>query len=557
MLGEVHFDEVQFEKSKEPPNKTRSNQNDLLDMVEENPLLMCSFLPNFTLTYVNRAYCNFFQKEPSQLIGTDFTLLIPPEERDEVTKSLKSLTPNSPRQRHEHRVFLPDGSEAWHQWSNWASFDSSGNLTKYIGTGEDITELRSTEEELFLLKSIVDQSLDGLAAVDLSGNLIYLNPAFAKLHGYEPDELIGKNLSIFHNAEQIEDVEAANKQIKATGHFYGVVWHTRKDGTVFPGLMNNSLILDPDNKPICMVGTLRDITELKQIETDLKESEQYLKHILKHAPVGIGFGYLDGSYSYLNCNMIDLFGYNDNEDEAHKMGVLGARDVTHPDDKQSLAFFDKLISGEIDHYNITKKYLRKDGSSFIGHASVGIIDNAEDQQKTIMIIVEDVTELHKFQEKLSTHNDMLEEKVKERTVELEKLNTALQVLLDHREKEKKLLMHDIASTAAVRITPFVDRLRKSKLDQGQMSLVDMIDKAIKELIAPYSKGLTLKLSGLTPREKEIALLIRDGLTNAEIADALNVSEHTVAFHRQNIRKKLGVNQGRTNLISYLREGYEG
>jgi len=51
----------------------------------------------------------------------------------------------------------------------------------------------------------------------------------------------------------------------------------------------------------------------------------------------------------------------------------------------------------------------------------------------------------------------------------------------------------------------------------------------------------------------VALLIRDGLTNSAVADALAISEHAVAFHRQNIRLKLGLKKSKVNLISYLQD----
>lgn len=73
--------------------------------------------------------------------------------------------------------------------------------------------------------------------VDLDGNLQYLNNAFAEMHGYSPEEIIGKNLSIFHTPEQLPHVDAANRQIKERGYFKGEIWHTKRDGSIFPTIM--------------------------------------------------------------------------------------------------------------------------------------------------------------------------------------------------------------------------------------------------------------------------------------------------------------------------------
>ncbi|MDH3723691.1 MAG: PAS domain S-box protein, partial [Desulfobacteraceae bacterium] len=75
------------------------------------------------------------------------------------------------------------------------------------------------------LWSAIEQSSEGIAITDLEGNLQYLNSAFAKKHGYTPDELIGKNLSIFHTPQQMQFVKDANGQLKKTGEFKGELWH--------------------------------------------------------------------------------------------------------------------------------------------------------------------------------------------------------------------------------------------------------------------------------------------------------------------------------------------
>ncbi len=133
------------------------------------------------------------------------------------------------------------------------------------------------EEQLRLLSLAIEQSSEGIAVVDMNGDLQYLNKTFAEMHGYTTEELIGRNLSIFHTPEQMDSVNSANKQIKETGEFKGEIWHVRRDGTVFPTLMHNSIIKDDTGKPIGMTGTIRDITEHKLMEKELKESEERLQ----------------------------------------------------------------------------------------------------------------------------------------------------------------------------------------------------------------------------------------------------------------------------------------
>lgn len=77
-------------------------------------------------------------------------------------------------------------------------------------------------------------------------------------------------------------VEAANRQIEETGEFIGDIWHARRDCTVFPCLMHNSLLRDERGYTIGMIGTLRDITKRKQAEEKLKKSYEQLHKLAAH-----------------------------------------------------------------------------------------------------------------------------------------------------------------------------------------------------------------------------------------------------------------------------------
>jgi len=154
--------------------------------------------------------------------------------------------------------------------------DEKGHLHKVIHIATDITDRKKTEERLRLLTSVVEQASEGVAVVDLEGNLLFLNDAFAVMHGYTPDELIGKHLSIFHIPEQMPAVEAANREILEKGKFSGKIWHVRRDGTVFPSLMHNSVLRDDAGDLIGMIGTLRDITDIEETEDALNKSKEEL-----------------------------------------------------------------------------------------------------------------------------------------------------------------------------------------------------------------------------------------------------------------------------------------
>ena len=117
-------------------------------VVEDMPALMCRFLPDGTLTFVNRNYCEYFSRNSEHLIGQNFFQFIPEEERQEVQHRFSSLTKESPVITYEHQVIASDGARRWQQWTDRALFDNDGNLKEYQSLGLDVTDRKRAEEAL-------------------------------------------------------------------------------------------------------------------------------------------------------------------------------------------------------------------------------------------------------------------------------------------------------------------------------------------------------------------------------------------------------------------------
>ena len=132
-----------------------------------------------------------------------------------------------------------------------------------------------------LLAMVIEESTEGVAVIDLNGNIQYVNKAFAAIHGYRPNNLIGKHISIFHAPDQMPAVRESIEQIKKTGLSTGEIWHSRKDGSAFPTLMQNTILKDEKGRAVGMIGTIRDISDLKQAQKELSEYRNQLENMVK------------------------------------------------------------------------------------------------------------------------------------------------------------------------------------------------------------------------------------------------------------------------------------
>ncbi len=181
-----------------------------------------------------------------------------------------------------------------------------------MATIRDITERKQAEGQLKLIKTAMDQSAEGIALADLGGNLTYLNNAFATMHGYNPEDLVGKHVSVFHTSEQMPPVEASLQQLMNHGEFNGELWRVKKDGTLFPSLMYNSLVYDEAGQPIIMIGTLRDISESKHVEEVLRENEAKFRTLFEDAGDALFIVEIEpgNSARFIECNQrtLSLFG---------------------------------------------------------------------------------------------------------------------------------------------------------------------------------------------------------------------------------------------------------
>lgn len=144
-----------------------------------------------------------------------------------------------------------------------------------------------------------------------------------------------------------------------------------------------------------------------------------------------------------------------------------------------------------------------------------------------------------------------EEELKLRTIHLEETNAALNVLLRQREKDKKDLEDRITANIRESVSPYVDKLKATTLDEVQKIYLDLIKSHLKEITSSFVQTIKFNHMNFTPSEVAVATLIREGKNSKEIGQLINISKRTVEFHRNNIRTKLGINSKKINLRTCL------
>ncbi|HBL24349.1 MAG TPA: hypothetical protein DDZ40_09560 [Deltaproteobacteria bacterium] len=148
--------------------------------------------------------------------------------------------------------------------------------------------------------------------------------------------------------------------------------------------------------------------------------------------------------------------------------------------------------------------------------------------------------------------DALKEREEELTVKsktLEEVNAALRVLLKQREEDREDLEQQFVSNIREMILPYILKAKKGQPDPAHKTYLEIAVTNLNEIISPFLN--TMRQLNFTPREIEVASLVKDGRTTKEIAELMGVAPSAIDSHRNNIRIKVGLNKKKINLRSYL------
>lgn len=194
---------------------------------------------------------------------------------------------------------------------------------------------------------------------------------------------------------------------------------------------------------------------------------------------------------------------------------------------------------------------KKQGPIFDVQLESTVIPEPGQENARYRTVIIDVSKQKQAEKKQKEIKLTLEEKVKERTAELEDMNATLRILLKKREEDKNEIGENIFANHKLILAPIIQNLKKSLTRESQKDMMDILESELKNILSPFSKKLSDHMVNLTPMEIHVADLVKFGKTNKEISEITHSSIHTISRHRENIRKKTGLKNKKINLRSFL------
>ncbi|HNW92157.1 MAG TPA: PAS domain S-box protein, partial [bacterium] len=257
-------------------------------IADDLPLLICRFLPDTTLTYVNRAYARTFGVSARALRGRRWLDQLPPAQRPAVLAELACLTAAQPERTYEHAARDAAGAVRWYRWTDRAQVNKAGKVTAITSYGADISELRETqralqqsEQRLFAAMNLLSQGVYELAG---DGRLLRVNQAGLAMSGYTAADVArGLQLADLIVPEDRARAEADLARVLAGEVLAGCEYRLRRrDGSILP-VLEYSLPVVEQGTIVGIRGIFNDITELSAARTALEESRNRLQQLFDNS----------------------------------------------------------------------------------------------------------------------------------------------------------------------------------------------------------------------------------------------------------------------------------
>ncbi|MEB3121126.1 MAG: PAS domain S-box protein [Snowella sp.] len=318
-----------------------------------------------------------------------FVAMIHPEDRDCVVQALDHTFATGEPYHLEYRIFRRDGEMRW--ISVWGTLTEmlSTDERQLIGVIADISDRKQVEEALRIseirFRNAFDTTAVGICLVSPLGEFLQVNPALCDFWGYSETELVEMNFQdITHPDDLASDLELLQQLLAGEITHYNLEkrYFTKEQALIW-GYLSVSLVRSSQGEPLYFVSQIQDITDQKQAEIALQQSEERFRRIFYSRVVGMIFADFQGRIIDANDCFLDMIGYNREELETGKIDWLG---MTPPEylakDYECMEYL--IQNGEVEPWE--KEYYRKDGSRIA--ILIGAAFLTETNNESICVIID-------------------------------------------------------------------------------------------------------------------------------------------------------------------------
>ena len=411
----------------------------------------------------NQAWLDLFGYTPDDLASMNAAdLYACPSDREKFLHALQ----DTGAVRDEVTLKKKDGTVILCQRVAFARRDSKGQVVAYQGIVRDITaqrmaelHLRESEEKY---RALFEQSMDAIYINTPDGASIEANEAWLRLFGYSREELTG--VATIDVYEVPSERERFLRRIEETGFVADEVRYRRKDGTVFDCQRAVVARRDASGRIVAFQGVMRDVTELKRAETELRRSEEKYRSLFEQSMDAVAVYSTDGTLLDANPAHLRLFGL-----DAGEIGRQGVRALyVNPVDRDE---FLRLLERDGVVVDQEVRLRRTDGTEMDCVRSAVARRGADGRLIGVQTVTRDVTARKAEDAELLRSREELKRSA-------EQLHELTSYLEEAREKERTGIareLHDQLGQALTALTMDLDGVRRAAT-AGEPVPADRLDR---------------------------------------------------------------------------------
>jgi PAS domain S-box-containing protein len=555
-IKELEQSEADYKRVEE---EMRENEKKYQDIFQNSVEGIFRTSPEGRFIHANPAAARMLGYEsPEDLMNTvtdmGTQLYVYPEDREKV---ISLLTKYGSIKNFVVQCHHKDGNIIWGTLNMHIKQDDQENILYIEGTCQDITKYKLTAEALRKSEEKYRQLVDSINKgifVAQDGMLKYVNPMSMEIFGHSKHDLTTLPFTEFiHPDDRNMVLERHKRRVKgekfSTRYEFRIL--TKEGSTKWVEL--DSVMMDWEDRT-AVLAFVSDITERKKAGEELEKYRNHLEYLvekrtgqLKRSEIKYRTLFENSNDAiilirqgvFIDCNAKTLELCRCTREQIIGKAPYELAPPFQPDGSNSREKANEKMNAAASGTPQRFEWhaCRNDGTAFDTEVDMQAIEVGK--ERLLQGIVHDITK-----------RKQKENELRIKATDLEELNTTLKVLLHQREGDRKDLEERFAVNLKSFVLPYVEKMKKGHLDQHQMSYLNIIETNLNEIVSPFLHAI--RYLNLTPRETQVASLIRESKTTKEIAQIIGVGLDAIDAYRKSIRKKLKLNDRKINLQSYLR-----
>jgi PAS domain S-box-containing protein len=248
-------------------------------LVETAPDIIFTIASDGTFTSLSPAFETLLFWLPEEWIGKPFVGLIHPDDLPLLLNIFEQAMQGVLPSVFEARVLTKKDNYLFFEYVIKLIMEN-GEIKSLMGIARHITERKKAEEKINMLAQAIENSADSIAITNNDYIIIFVNDSFCKVYGFEKEEVIGKPISVLTSKNNLPEVShSLYSTLDRKEAWTGEVLNKRKDGNDFPVQLSLAPVIDDKGELIAIVGVLRDITEQRRSEAEIKLKNEQLQKL--------------------------------------------------------------------------------------------------------------------------------------------------------------------------------------------------------------------------------------------------------------------------------------